>query len=56
MREFYQQLSEGKSAGEAPSQAMKAMRESDDFSEIKYWALFVLIGDDVTLDFGGGHN
>ena len=55
MKEFYQQLAEGKSASEALSRAMKSMRESDDFSEVKYWAPFVLIGDDVTLDFGGGH-
>lgn len=55
MKEFYQQLAEGKSASEALSRAMKSMRESADFSEVKYWAPFVLIGDDVTLDFGGGH-
>ena len=23
------------------------MRESDEFSDVKYWASFVLIGDDV---------
>ena len=34
--------------------AMKSMRESLQFSEVKHWAPFVLIGDDVTLDFGGG--
>ncbi|XP_067024403.1 tetratricopeptide repeat protein 28-like [Acropora muricata] len=56
MKEFYQQLAEGRSASEALSRAMKSMRKSDDFSEVKYWAPFVLIGDDVTLDFGGGHN
>jgi len=32
---------------------MKFMRESDDFNEVKHWAPFVLIGDDVTLEFGG---
>jgi len=33
---------------------MKRMRESDQFNEVKYWAPFVLIGDDVTLELGGG--
>ncbi|XP_044166731.1 LOW QUALITY PROTEIN: tetratricopeptide repeat protein 28-like [Acropora millepora] len=55
MKEFYQQLAEGKSASEALNRAMKSMRQSDDFTKVKYWAPFVLIGDDVTLDFGGGH-
>ena len=32
---------------------MKSMRESDRFSAVKYWAPFVLIGDDVTLEFEG---
>jgi len=27
------------------------MRESQQFREVKYWAPFVLIGDDVTLEF-----
>ena len=30
---------------------MKSFRESDEFRDIKYWAPFLLIGDDVTLDF-----
>ena len=36
---------------EALNQAMKCMRESDKFSAVKHWAPFVLIGDDVTLEF-----
>ena len=32
---------------------MKSLRESDRFSAVKYWAPFVLIGDDVTLEFEG---
>ena len=52
MKSFYQHLAEGKSASEALKQAMKCMRESDKFSEVKHWAPFVLIGDDVTLEFG----
>ena len=31
---------------------MKWMRESDDFNAVMDWAPFVLIGDDVTLNFG----
>jgi len=34
---------------------MNSMRESDKFSEVKYWAPFVLIGDDVTLEIGGSN-
>ena len=52
MRYFYEHLVNGQSAGKALNQAMKRMRQSDDFSDVKYWAPFVLIGDDVTLKFG----
>ena len=52
MKSFYEHLREGRSASEALNRAMKCMRESDKFSEVKYWAPFVLIGDDVTLEFG----
>ncbi|XP_078362888.1 uncharacterized protein LOC144647020 isoform X1 [Oculina patagonica] len=51
MRRFYHRLVEGKSAGESMNQAMKDLRESDKYSDVKYWAPFVLIGDDVTLEF-----
>ncbi|XP_078380661.1 uncharacterized protein LOC144663549 [Oculina patagonica] len=50
MKNFYQHLAEGRSANEALNRAMKCMRDSDEFKEVKYWAPFVLIGDDVTLD------
>ena len=53
MKVFYQQLVHGRSASEALNKAMKSMRESDRFSAVKYWAPFVLIGDDVTLEFKG---
>ncbi|KAM7437204.1 hypothetical protein ABFA07_013121 [Porites harrisoni] len=53
MEFFYQQLVNGRSASEALNKAMKSMRESDRFSAVKYWAPFVLIGDDVTLEFEG---
>ena len=53
MRSFYQHLEQGKSASAALNQAMKCMKESDRCSEVKHWAPFVLIGDDVTIEFGG---
>ena len=52
MKHFYQHLAEGKSASVALHQAMKSLRESEQFRDLKYWAPFVLIGDDVTLEFG----
>ena len=51
MRYFYEHLAEGQRASKALHQTMKQMRESSNFSDIKYWAPFVLIGDDVTLNF-----
>ena len=53
MKCFYQNLAEGRSASEALNQAMNFMRKSDKFCEVRFWAPFVLIGDDVTLEFGG---
>ena len=53
MGSFYQHLVKGESASAALNQAMKSMRESDEFSAVDYWAPFVLIGDDVTLELGG---
>ena len=51
MNHFYRQLVNGRRAGEALNEAMKSMRESKSFSAVKYWAPFVLIGDDLTLKF-----
>ena len=53
MKRFYQHLMKGESASAALNQAMKSMRESDEFSAVDYWAPFVLIGDDVSLELGG---
>ena len=53
MKVFYQQLVHGRSASEALNKAMKSMRESDRYNAVRYWAPFVLIGDDVTLEFEG---
>ncbi|KAL9981540.1 hypothetical protein ACROYT_G010251 [Oculina patagonica] len=51
MKSFYHHLVDGRSASESLNQAMIDLRESEKYSDLKYWAPFVLIGDDVTLDF-----
>ncbi|XP_068677644.1 tetratricopeptide repeat protein 28-like [Montipora foliosa] len=51
MRSFYQHLVDGKSASAALQQTMKSFRESKQHCAIKHWAPFVLVGDDVTLEF-----
>ena len=52
MRHFYEHLVAGQSASKSLHQAMKWMRESEKFNAVKHWAPFVLIGDNVTLNFG----
>ena len=52
MRSFYQHLADGTSTSVALHQAMKSLRESQQFGAVKYWASFVLIGDDVRLELG----
>ena len=49
MNHFYKALVKGKSASEALNQSMKCMRESGQFRDVKYWAPFVLLGDDFKL-------
>jgi len=51
MKSFYQHLEEGKTDSAAVHQAMKSLRESEKFSEKRYWAPFQLIGDDVKIEF-----
>ena len=51
MKNFYQHLKEGKTASAAIHLAMKSLRESEKFSEMRYWAPFQLIGDDVKIEF-----
>ena len=51
MQSFYGHLGDGKSASVALNLAMKCLRESKKYSAMKHWAPFVLIGDDITLDF-----
>ena len=51
MKSFYQHLKEGKTASAAIHQSMQSFRESEEFSEMRYWAPFQLIGDDVKIEF-----
>ena len=51
MSHFYKHLVKGQSASKSLHEAMNIMRESKEFSAVKYWAPFILIGDDVTLNF-----
>ena len=51
MKSFYQHLRKGITASAAVQQSMKFLRESEQFSEMKYWAPFQLIGDDVKIEF-----
>ena len=51
MSRFYEYLVHGESASESLHQTMKWMRENG-FVEVRQWAPFVLIGDNVTFDFG----
>ena len=52
MEIFYKCLIHEKmSASEALHRAMKQMRESSQYQEVKKWAPFVLLGDDVSFDF-----
>ncbi|XP_044169809.1 tetratricopeptide repeat protein 28-like [Acropora millepora] len=50
MKSFYQHLKEGKTASVAVHQAMNSLRESKKFSEMRYWAPFQLLGDDVKIE------
>ncbi|CAH3036919.1 unnamed protein product [Porites lobata] len=50
MGRFYEHLVRGESASESLHQAMKWMRENG-FSDVEQWAPFMLVGDNVTLDF-----
>ena len=51
MSRFYEHLVRGESASEALHQTMKWMR-ANGFSDVSQWAPFMLIGDNVTFDFG----
>ena len=51
MNRFYNQLVRGHSASESLHEAMSWMR-ANGYSDMSQWAPFVLIGDDVTFEFG----
>ena len=52
MKQFYGNLDHGKSACESLHETMKWMREHPPFCDVRKWAPFMLIGDDVSFDFG----
>ena len=51
MSRFYEHLVRGESASESLHQTMKWMR-GNGFAKVRQWAPFMLIGDNVTFDFG----
>ena len=51
MSRFYEHLIRGESASESLHRAMKWMRDNG-FPELRQWAPFMLIGDNVTFNFG----
>ena len=48
---FYEHLVRGEGASESLHEAMKLMRRNG-YSDVRDWAPFILIGDNVTFDFG----
>ena len=51
MKAFYQHLAKRQSTSVSLQLAMQCLQDSGQFSAVRYWAPFVLIGDDVTLEF-----
>ena len=51
MKISYQHLKEGNTTTDALHKWMKPPRESEEYSEIRYWAPFQLIGDNVKIEF-----
>ncbi|KAL9986301.1 hypothetical protein ACROYT_G000430 [Oculina patagonica] len=51
MRRFYAYLVHGESASESLHETMKWMR-ANGFTKVSEWAPFMLLGDNVTFDFG----
>ena len=49
MKKFYEHLIRGKKANESLNRAMESMIEMEAFREPRYWAPFILIGDDISL-------
>lgn len=51
MKAFYQHLAKRQNTSFSLHLAMQCLQDSGQFSAVRYWAPFVLIGDDVTLEF-----
>ena len=51
MKQFYGHLVFGKSASQSLHESMKWMRGNSEYSEVRKWAPFMLIGDDVSFNF-----
>ena len=51
MKQFYVNLVRGKSASQSLHETMKWMRGNPQFCEVRKWAPFMLIGDDVSFNF-----
>ena len=51
MKQFYEHLVRGKSASESLHETMKWLRGNPKYCEVRKWAPFMLIGDDVTFKF-----
>ena len=51
MKLFYEELAKGRMASNALNRATNCTRETKKFQEVRLWAPFLLIGDDVTLTF-----
>ena len=51
MKQFYIQLVRGKSASKSLHETMKWMRGNPKYCEVRKWAPFMLIGDDVSFKF-----
>ena len=51
MKHFYGNLVSGKCASQSLHETMKSMRGNPQFCEVRKWAPFMLIGDDVSFNF-----
>ena len=51
MTQFYENLVDGQSASLALNNAMAKIRETNDYSAPRFWAPFVVMGEDVTVSF-----
>ena len=51
MKNFYQHLKEGNTANGALRQSLKSLRDSAEYSEMRQWAPFQFIGDNVKIAF-----